>query len=159
MRQRLLQALAYIGIIIIIRQFNVDGTILDGTILDGRSFEKEHERYIKKDQEAMAQSAKITLQAFESTNNKFRNGQKVILSSYNKNQIEIYKNYYVLTEKTLAHVLEENIIAHIPQNTSALVIDSYEKPLTPSALSIIMRLYLVRVTWEGKTIEGWVPGI
>jgi hypothetical protein len=50
---------------------------------------------------------------------------------------------------------QNDIIARIPQNTPVSVLEVYETPLTPSSMFV---RYLVRVHWEGKTVEGWVHG-
>lgn len=48
-----------------------------------------------------------------------------------------------------------DIIARIPHNTPVSVLEVYETPSTPSIMFV---RYLVRVNWEGKTVEGWVHG-
>lgn len=79
--------------------------------------------------------------------NKMGKGQQAVLSSKSDKLVEI-------SQKRDAWG-QNDIIARIPQNTSVLILESYEKPLTASYMFV---RYLVRVNWEGKTIEGWVHG-
>ena len=84
---------------------------------------------------------------FQDPSPKFAKGQQVTLISKIEKSIDV--------SQSRDNWSQSNIIARLPQNTPAIVLESYEKP---SAADYIFIRHLVRVNWEGKTIEGWVHG-